>query len=74
MYDIHYSAQASYFAVFVESGTRKLRKVVESRSKFLFDVKHVSDSTTVEFNSRRDAAYRVKHEVVESRKFMISAI
>ena len=28
----------------------------------------------LEFNSRRDAAYRVKHKVVESRKFMISAI
>ena len=27
-----------------------------------------------QFNSRRDAAYRVKHKVVESRKFMISAI
>ena len=34
----HYTAQASCFAVFVESGTRKLRKVVESRTKFLFDV------------------------------------
>ena len=32
---IQYSAQASYLAVFVESGTRKLRKVVESRTKFL---------------------------------------
>ena len=27
-----------------------------------------------QFNSRSDAAYRVKHKVVESRKFMISAI
>ena len=44
---LHYSAQASYFAVFVESGTRKLRKVVESRTKFLFYVKRVLDSTTV---------------------------
>ena len=43
----HYSAQASYFAVFVESGTRKLRKVVESSTKFLFDVKRVLDFTTV---------------------------
>ena len=43
----HYSAQASYFAVFAESGTRKLRKVMESRTKFLFDVKRVLDSTTV---------------------------
>ena len=33
--------------LFVESGTRKLRKVEESRTKFLFDVKRVLDSTTV---------------------------
>ena len=44
---LHYSAQASYFAVFVEPGTRKLRKVVESRTKYLFDVKRILDSTTV---------------------------
>ena len=31
----------------VESGTRKLRKVVESRTKFPFDVGHVMDSTKV---------------------------
>ena len=31
----------------VESGTRKLRKVVESRTKFPFDVKRVLHSTTV---------------------------
>ena len=43
----HYSAQASFLLLFVESGTRKLRKVVESRTKFLFDVKRVLDSTTV---------------------------
>ena len=30
--------------LFVESGTRKLRKVVESRTKFLFDVKRVLDN------------------------------
>ena len=42
----HYSAQASFLLLFVESGTRKLRKVVESRTKFLFDVKRVLDSTT----------------------------
>ena len=30
----------------VESGTRKLRKVVESRTTFPFDVKRVLDSTT----------------------------
>ena len=30
--------------LFVESGTRKLRKVVESRTKFLFDGKRVLDS------------------------------
>ena len=33
--------------LFVESGTRKLRKVLESRTKFLFDVKRVLNSTTV---------------------------
>ena len=37
----------SFLLLFVESGTRKLRKVVESRTKFLFDVKRVLDSTTV---------------------------
>ena len=31
----------------VESRTRKLRKVVESRTKFTFDVERVLDSTTV---------------------------
>ena len=31
--------------LFVESGTRKLRKVVESRTKFAFDVERVLDST-----------------------------
>ena len=31
-------------------------------------------SHPLEFNSRRDAANRVKHKVVKSRKFMISAI
>ena len=45
--DSHYSAQASFSLIFVESGTRKLRKVVESRTKFLFDVKRFLDSTTV---------------------------
>ena len=44
---LHYSAQASFSLIFVESGTRKLRKVVESRTKFLFDVKRFLDSTTV---------------------------
>ena len=43
----HHSAQASFSLLFVESGTRKLRKVVESRTKFLFDVKRFLDSTTV---------------------------
>ena len=33
--------------LFVESGTRKLRKLVESWTKFLFDFKRVLDSTTV---------------------------
>ena len=33
--------------LFVESGTRKLRKVVESRTKFPFDVERVLDFTTV---------------------------
>ena len=33
--------------LFVESGTRNLRKVVESRTKFPFDVERVLDSTTV---------------------------
>ena len=33
--------------LFLESGTRKLRKVVKSRTKFLFDVKRALDSTTV---------------------------
>ena len=46
-YISYYSAQASNFAVFVESGTRKLRKVVESKTKFTFDVERVLDSTTV---------------------------
>ena len=32
---------------FVESGTRKVRKVVESRTKFLFDNNRVLESTTV---------------------------
>ena len=36
-----------FLLLFVESGTRKLRKVVESRTKFLFDVKRVLDSTTM---------------------------
>ena len=31
----------------VKSGTRKLRKIVASRTKFPFDVKRVMDSTTV---------------------------
>ena len=43
----HHSAQASFSLLFVESGTRILRKVVESRTKFLFDVKRFLDSTTV---------------------------
>ena len=43
----HYSAQASFLLLFVEFGTRKLRKVVESRTKFTFDVERVLDSTTV---------------------------
>ena len=43
----HHSAQASFSLLFVESGTRKLRKVVESWTKFLFDVKRFLDSTTV---------------------------
>ena len=38
--------QAILLLVVIESGTRKLRKVVESRTKFLFDVKRVLDSTT----------------------------
>ena len=33
--------------LFVESATRKLRKVVDSRTKFPFDAKRVLDSTTV---------------------------
>ena len=44
---MHYSAQASFLLLFVESGTRKMRKVVESRTKFLFDVQRFLDSTTV---------------------------
>ena len=43
----HHSAQTSFSLLFVESGTRKLRKVVESRTKLLFDVKRFLDSTTV---------------------------
>ena len=44
---VHHSAQASFSLLFVESGTRKLRKVVESRTKFRLDVKRFLDSTTV---------------------------
>ena len=44
---IHYSAQASYFAVFRGIRDTKIEKVGESWTKFLFDVKRALDSTTV---------------------------
>ena len=43
----HYSAKASNFGTCRGTQERKSTKVVESRTKFPYDVKRVLDSTTV---------------------------